>query len=71
MLKSLELKNFTVFADISIEWSPGLNVIIGDNATGKSHLLKLGYSVMHTLAKQRKLNGTLADKLYRVSNRIV
>jgi len=69
MLKSLDIKNFTVFADASIEFSPGLNVIIGDNATGKSHLLKLGYSVMHTLAKQGKLinsKNTLADKLYHV-----
>ncbi len=65
MLKSLDIKNFTVFANASIEFSPGLNVIIGDNATGKSHLLKLGYSVMHTLAKPGKKN-TLADKLYNV-----
>jgi predicted ATPase len=49
MLKSLDIKNFTVFLDARLEFSPGLNVIIGDNATGKSHLLKLGYSVIHTL----------------------
>ncbi|MEN8216627.1 MAG: AAA family ATPase [Pseudomonadota bacterium] len=49
MLNSLDIKNFTVFADAKIEFSPGLNVLIGDNATGKSHLLKLGYSVMHSL----------------------
>ncbi len=33
MLKSLEIKKFTVFAKASIEFSKGLNVIIGDNAT--------------------------------------
>ncbi len=49
MLKSLNIKNFTVFADATTEFSPGLNIIIGDNATGKSHLLKLGYSVMRSL----------------------
>jgi len=49
MLKSLSIKNFTVFTDAVTEFSPGLNIIIGDNATGKSHLLKLGYSVMRSL----------------------
>jgi len=32
-LKSLIIKNFTVFAEVKIEFSAGLNVIIGDNAT--------------------------------------
>jgi AAA15 family ATPase/GTPase len=69
MLKSLIIKNFTVFAEAQIEFSPGLNVIIGDNATGKTHLLKLGYSVMHALSRKEKLakiKKTLADKLYQV-----
>ena len=69
MLKSLDIKNFTVFANASIEFSKGLNVIIGDNATGKSHLLKLGYSVMHPLSGHSNIQSsknTLADKLYGV-----
>jgi len=69
MLKSLTIKNFTVFAEAQIEFSSGLNVIIGDNGTGKTHLLKLGYSVMHTLSRKKKLlnaKKTLADKLYQV-----
>ena len=45
MLKSLKTKNFTLFSDAEIEFSPGLNVIIGENNTGKSHLLKLAYTV--------------------------
>ncbi|OAD21570.1 ATP-binding protein [Candidatus Thiomargarita nelsonii] len=69
MLKSLNINNFTVFAEVKIEFSPGLNVIIGDNATGKTHLLKLGYSVMHILSRKEKVinaKKTLADKLYQV-----
>jgi len=69
MLKSLEIKNFTVFANAGIEFSKGLNVIIGDNATGKSHLLKLGYSVMYPFSRQDKMGygkNTLADKLSAV-----
>ena len=45
MLKRLHLKNFTVFADANFEFSPGLNVLVGTNGTGKSHVLKLGYAV--------------------------
>ena len=46
MLKTLELQNFTVFKEATLNFSPGLNVIIGENGTGKSHLLKLGYAVL-------------------------
>ncbi|MGI4744305.1 MAG: AAA family ATPase [Janthinobacterium lividum] len=45
MLKRLHLKNFTVFADADFEFSPGLNVLVGTNGTGKTHVLKLGYAV--------------------------
>jgi AAA15 family ATPase/GTPase len=44
MLKSLEIKNFTVFEEAKLEFSAGLNVIIGENSTGKTQLLKLGYA---------------------------
>lgn len=43
MLKTLSIKNFTVFSDVALAFSPGLNVIVGENGTGKTHLLKLGY----------------------------
>jgi len=45
MLKSLKIKNFTVFSEAEIDFSPGLNVVIGENNTGKSHLLKLAYVI--------------------------
>ena len=43
MLKRLLVKNFTVFAEADFEFGPGLNVVVGTNGTGKSHVLKLGY----------------------------
>jgi energy-coupling factor transporter ATP-binding protein EcfA2 len=46
MLKGLEIKNFTVFEEAKLEFSEGLNVIIGENGTGKSMLLKLGYVLL-------------------------
>ncbi|MBC8083952.1 MAG: AAA family ATPase [Hymenobacter sp.] len=44
MLKRLHLRNFTVFEDTDFAFGPGLNVLVGTNGTGKSHVLKLGYS---------------------------
>lgn len=43
-LKSLRLENFTAFEKLTLEFSPGINVLIGENGTGKTHILKLLYS---------------------------
>lgn len=45
-ITKLELKRFTAFEDITIDFSPGINVFIGANSTGKTHLLKLLYSLV-------------------------
>lgn len=45
MLNRLHIRNFTVFEDANFEFGPGLNVIVGTNGTGKSHVLKLGYAM--------------------------
>jgi AAA15 family ATPase/GTPase len=45
MIEKLELKNFTVFNDLKIDFSSKINVIIGENGTGKTHLLKAAYAV--------------------------
>jgi hypothetical protein len=43
---SLTLGEFSVFRDAKFAFSPGLNVLIGANATGKSHVVKLLYSIL-------------------------
>ena len=51
MLKSLHIDNFTVFSSSKIRFVEGINVIIGENGLGKSHLLKLAYcatNISHT-----------------------
>lgn len=52
MLERLNIQNFTVFSNASFEFAAGLNVIVGENGTGKSHVLKLAYAVM-AVNKQR------------------
>lgn len=81
MLKTLHIRQFTVFQDACFEFSPGLNVIIGDNGTGKTHALKLAYLFSRAwsdlTAKQLRLMGKeraqayLGDRLaglFRVSD---
>lgn len=45
MIERLELRNLTVFSDLKLELSPKINVIIGENGTGKTHLLKAAYGL--------------------------
>lgn len=45
MMERLELRNFTAFGEIALDFSPGINVIIGENGTGKTHLLKAAYGL--------------------------
>lgn len=42
-VKKIHIKNFTVFQDIWMQTSAGVNVVIGKNGTGKTQLLKLLY----------------------------
>jgi ABC-type transport system involved in cytochrome c biogenesis ATPase subunit len=43
MINSLDVENFTVFKSAHFDFVPGINVFVGANATGKTHLLKLLY----------------------------
>ena len=52
MLKSLRVKNFTVFRDVDLKFANGLNVFVGANGTGKTHLLKLPYAAMAMSAEE-------------------
>lgn len=45
MIKSLYLKNFTVFDDLRIDLSNKINIIMGVNGTGKTHILKALYAM--------------------------
>ena len=43
-LTRIETENFTVFEDITIPFSKGLNVLVGENGMGKTHIMKLAYA---------------------------
>lgn len=44
-LETIQLQNITAFDQLQLEFSRGLNVLIGTNGTGKTHLLKAAYTL--------------------------
>lgn len=75
MINKLTLKNFTVFEDFEIDFSPKINVIVGENGTGKTHLLKAAYALCAgnnkyvdkgRVVSEDEMGKDLAEKLVRV-----
>lgn len=48
-IKSVNVTNFTCFGDVDLSFADGINVFIGENGTGKSHMLKLLYATLRGL----------------------
>ncbi len=44
-IHQLQLENFTCFEKADLQFSKGINVLIGENGTGKTHILKLLYLI--------------------------
>ncbi len=61
MITKFKAKDFTVFTDIDIDFSPGINIIVGTNGTGKTHLMKAVYSACSLINKNS--NRTLGQKV--------
>ncbi|OQY33740.1 MAG: AAA family ATPase [Spirochaetaceae bacterium 4572_59] len=45
MIAQIELRNFTSFKSNIVNLSPKINIFIGENGTGKTHLLKAAYGL--------------------------
>jgi energy-coupling factor transporter ATP-binding protein EcfA2 len=59
-LMVLELENFGVFEDARFEFCPGVNVLIGENGTGKSHAMLAAYSILRAFHKDSSPRGVAA-----------
>ena len=60
-IKKLTLNNFMVFENAEMEWSDNINIICGENSTGKTTLLKVMYSLIKPLSNVNK--GTLSKEI--------
>ncbi len=63
MIKHLKLRNFTVFKEAELEFSPRLNVIIGENGTGKTHLLKMCYLISNAWSNIGKESNSSKERM--------
>lgn len=55
MITKIKFENFTVFSEMSMSFSPGINILLGENGTGKTHVMKALYaacSIIDTQASQ-------------------
>lgn len=43
-IKKMQLENFTVFEKLDLNIEQGINVLVGENGMGKTHIMKLLYS---------------------------
>ena len=58
----IRLEHFTAFEDLTLLPSRGINVLVGANSTGKTHLMKVAYAACDAAQKKEGF----ADKLTRV-----
>lgn len=61
-ITQIRLRHFTAFDSLDMYPSPGINVLIGANGTGKTHIMKAAYTACHI----SKTKESYADKLVRV-----
>lgn len=60
MIAGVEIQNLTAFGNLEVSLSPRVNVIIGSNGTGKTHLLKAIYAL--AIADQPSSNKERSQK---------
>lgn len=62
MIEQIKLERFTAFESLTLPFCAGINVLIGENGTGKTHLLKAVYAACDVSKSQK----SLAEKVNRV-----
>lgn len=70
-LTALRLNNFTLFDEADLAFSPGINVFLGQNASGKTHLLKLLYAVSRAVASAKDLDTSKPGFAMHLSKRLI
>jgi energy-coupling factor transporter ATP-binding protein EcfA2 len=56
----LRFQKFGVFEDVEFKFCPGVNVLIGENGTGKSHAMMAAYSILRAFHKDDTSRGVAA-----------
>lgn len=62
MIDKIRFEKFTAFEKLDISFSPGINIFVGENGTGKTHILKALYSSCDITKSQKGF----AEKINKV-----
>lgn len=65
-IQRLQLENFTCFERADMTFSDGINVFIGENGTGKTHLLKVMYNFIYDRSKMASDMKYLFEEIFGV-----
>lgn len=71
MIACIEIENFTAFGNLDIPLSPRINVIIGSNGTGKTHLLKAIYALAIASQPASAVEGSEKDASAQLTNKLL
>ena len=66
--KTLRLKNFTAFQEAYFEFVPGVNVFVGENGTGKTHVMKALYAMQLSQSRETRSIGTTLEDLFQTKD---
>lgn len=58
-IQAIGLKNFTVFEDLRLDVASSINIFVGENGTGKTHLLKALYAACELSKNENAQNALL------------
>lgn len=63
-IRKIFIKNITVFEDFELSFNEGINVIIGENGTGKTHLLKYIYTLTKFIGNEDDTKIEIAKEFF-------
>lgn len=64
MLRQAEFQNFTCIPNATWNFASGINVIVGENGLGKSHVIKALYALLKVQADAKDLSKATLEKAY-------
>jgi recombinational DNA repair ATPase RecF len=70
-LRLLQLKEFSAFNAAEFDLVDGLNVFVGGNGTGKTHVLKLIYTILKSVSVIQRCSRSLPTCSSRMMTRSV
>ncbi len=70
MLKRIKFTRFTAFENLTVDFSPGINIFIGENGTGKTHLLKTAYAACEVTNRDKSFARKINDVFLPLDKRI-